>query len=70
VDIVLGVSLAPDTVRLVVIEGQDADGATVEQDQFAVAAAGDSATSGAVDQVIAAIIGTREGAADSGYQLV
>jgi hypothetical protein len=70
VDIVLGVSMAPDTVRLVVIEGQDADGVTVEQDEFAVAATGDSATSGAVDQVIAAIIGTREGAGASGYQVV
>ena len=38
-DIVLGVSMAPTTVRLVVIEGQDADGVTVEQDEFEIAAA-------------------------------
>jgi len=72
VDIVLGVALvsgAPRTVRLVVVEGQNADGVTVEQDVFAVAGAGDSATSGAVDQVIAAISGTREGAVAGGYRL-
>ncbi len=70
-DIVLGVSMAPETVRLVVIEGQDADGVTVEQDEFEVAAAGgDSMAAGAVDQVLAAIGGTREGALAGGYQLM
>ncbi len=69
-DIVLGVSMAPETVRLVVIEGQDADGVTVEQDEFEVAADGDSATAGAVDQVLAAIGGTREGALAGGYRLM
>ena len=68
-DIVLGVSMAPTTVRLVVIEGQNADGVTVEQDEFEVGAAGNSATAGAVDQVIAAISGTREGAVEGGHQL-
>ncbi|WP_233214837.1 hypothetical protein [Mycobacterium sp. 4858] len=70
-DIVLGVSMAPETVRLVVIEGQDADGVTVEQDEFEVAATGgDPVTAGAVDQVLAAIGGTREGALAGGYHLV
>ena len=70
-DIVLGVSMAPETVRLVVIEGQDADGVTVEQDEFEVGAAGgDSVAAGAVDQVLAAIGGTREGALAGGYQLM
>ena len=68
-DIVLGVSMAPTTVRLVIIEGQNADGLTVEQDEFEVAAAGHSATAGAVEQVIAAIGGTREGAIEGGHQL-
>jgi hypothetical protein len=68
-DIVLGVSMAPATVRLVLIEGQNADGVTVEQDSFEFAPVGNSATSGAVEQVIAAIDGTREGAAEGGYQL-
>lgn len=66
VDIVLGVSMAPTMVRLVLIEGADADGVTVDQDAFEVGAA---ATTGAVDQVIAAIEGTREGAAEGGYRL-
>lgn len=65
VDIVLGVSVAPDTVRLVVIEGQNADGVTVDQDEFDVAA--DAPTAAA--QVIAAVDGTREGAVEGGYQL-
>jgi hypothetical protein len=68
-DIVLGVSMAPTTLRLALIEDQNADGVTVEQDDFAVAATKDSATFGAADQVIAAIVGTREGAAEGGYQL-
>src|SRR5208283_1751441 len=61
--------MAPRTVRVVVIEGQNADGVTVEQDEFEVAADGHSTTAGAVDQVIAAISGTREGAVAGGYQL-
>nr|WP_260745598.1 hypothetical protein [Mycobacterium sp. SMC-2] len=70
-DIVLGVSMAPETVRLVVIEGQDADGVTVDQDEFEVAAAGeDSMATGAVEQVLAAIDGTREGALAGGHELV
>jgi hypothetical protein len=69
VEIVLGVSMAPTTVRMVLIEGQDADGVTVEQDTFGVAAGEHPATSGAADQVIGAIVGTREGAAEGGYRL-
>ncbi|HSS25327.1 MAG TPA: hypothetical protein VLL82_13210, partial [Mycobacterium sp.] len=68
-DIVLGVSMAPTAVRLVLVEGQNADGVTVEQDHFEVVAREDSETSDSADQVIAAIFGTREGAAEGGYQL-
>jgi hypothetical protein len=46
VDIVLGVSMAPTMVRLLLVEGQNADGVTVAEDHFAVAAGEDSATSG------------------------
>lgn len=63
-DIVLGVSMAPGTVRLVAIEGQDADGVTVEQEEFEIGAAGD-----AVDRVIDAIGGTREGVVEGGHRL-
>src|SRR5262249_24328000 len=61
--------MAPTTVRLVLIEGQNADGVTVEEDHFEVVAGEDTATSNSADQVIAAIVGTREGAAEGGYQL-
>lgn len=70
VDIVLGVSTAPTPVRLVLIEGENADGVILEQDTVDVAAAQDSpAFEAAADQVVAAIIGTREGANESGCQL-
>src|SRR5947209_7660711 len=62
--------MEPTTVRLVLIEGDNADGVTVEEDHFEVAATGESARPGAVaDQVIEAIIGTREGAVQGGCQL-
>lgn len=67
-DIVLGVSMAPRTVRLVAIEGQNADGVTVEQEEFAVGAV-DNSAAGAVDQVIDAIIGSREGVMEGGHRL-
>jgi hypothetical protein len=67
VDIVLGVSMAPTAVRMVLVEGENADGVTVEQDCFEV---GGSAPSSGPDQVIAAILGTREGAAEGGYRLM
>jgi hypothetical protein len=74
VDIVLGVSMEPTAVRLVLIEGENADGVTVEEDTFKVVppAAGGaegSPTSGPAKQAVAAVIGTREGALDSRYHL-
>ena len=68
-DTVLGVSMAPTAVRMVLVEGENGDGATVDEDNFVVAADGDAATITAADQVISAILGTREGAAEGGYQL-
>jgi hypothetical protein len=70
VDTVLGVSLAPTTVRVVLVEGQNADGATVDEDNFAVANGDDPATLSGPDQVVAAILGTREGANEAGYDLL
>jgi len=64
--------MAPSTVRMVLVEGESGDGATVDQDAFPVttaAAAGNAVTSSATDQVLAAILGTRQGAAESGYRL-
>ena len=63
VDVVLGVSLAPETVRMVLVEGEGAGGVTVDQADFPMPHAA------AVDQVIEAILGTRESAAEGGYRL-
>jgi hypothetical protein len=74
-DIVLGVSMETSAVRMVLIEGASANGLTVEEDSIEVAApstTGDGQTdsSGPANQVIAALIGTREGAVESGYHLL
>ncbi|MGH3577376.1 MAG: DUF7159 family protein, partial [Mycobacterium sp.] len=68
-DIVLGVSMAPATIRMVLVEGENADGVTVDEDNFDVAAPDDAATLSGPDQVISAILGTREGAGEAGCQL-
>lgn len=68
-DIVLGVSMEPSAVRLVLIEGENADGATVEEESFEVAGSQGSANSAAAAEAIAAIIGTRQGATEGGYWL-
>ncbi|WP_264067443.1 DUF7159 family protein [Mycobacterium seoulense] len=65
----LGVSMAPASIQMVVLEGQYADGATVEEEVFDVAAAAEAPTASAPDQVLAAILGTREGAADAGLEV-
>ena len=69
-DIVLGVSMSPATIRMVLVEGENADGVTVDEDRFRVNDANDPATLSAPDQVIAAILGTREGASQGGHQLM
>ena len=69
VDTVLGVSMAPTAVRMVLVEGENADGLTVDEDGFDVNVAADAPTINAADQVVSAILGTQEGAAESGYQV-
>src|SRR6202046_5606765 len=61
--------MAPTAVLMVLVEGENADGLTVDQDGFDVNAAADAPTINAADQVVSAILGTQEGAADSGYQV-
>lgn len=66
-DVVLGVSMAPETVRMVLVEGEAAGGVTVDQDDFRLT---DQTTAvAAADRVVAAILGTRESATQGGYQL-
>jgi hypothetical protein len=69
VDIVLGVSMAPTSVRMLLVEGENADGVTVEDNQFDIADDDDASTLSAADQVISAILGTREGATEAGHAL-
>ncbi|WP_231971133.1 hypothetical protein, partial [Mycobacterium sp. E3198] len=54
---------------MVLVEGENGDGATVDEDNFDVANDDDAATVTAADQVVSAILGTREGATEGGYQL-
>ncbi len=70
-EIVLGVSVTPATVRMVLVEGENADGVTIEEDGFEVAGgdAGAPTTASVLDGVVRAILGTREGAAEGGYRL-
>ena len=69
-DIVLGVSMTPTTVRMVLVEGDKADGSIVDHDAFDVTANDGSATSSnAAEQVVAAILGTQESAAAGGHHL-
>ncbi|WP_232001146.1 hypothetical protein, partial [Mycobacterium sp. 1165178.9] len=68
-DIVLGVSMAPSSIQMVVLEGEYADGVTVEEDTFDVTDVADAAATTGPDQVISAILGTREGAVDAGLEL-
>lgn len=66
-DVVLGVSMAPSAVRMALVEGEDADGVIVDEDSFRMAR--DAAVTSATDRVMAAILGTREGACDAGLRL-
>ncbi|WP_420846213.1 DUF7159 family protein, partial [Mycolicibacterium phocaicum] len=66
-DIVLGVSMTPTTVRMALVEGDKADGEIVDHDIFETQTADDSATP--VEQVVSAILGTRESAEEGGHHL-
>ncbi len=69
-DIVLGVSMTPTTVRMVLVEGEKADGSIVDHDAFEITANDSSATSlSAADQVVEAVLGTKESAAAGGHHL-
>ena len=69
-DFVLGVSMTPTTVRMALVEGERADGLTVDHDVFDVAAIADSANTNAPEQVISAILGTQQSALAGGQRLV
>ncbi len=69
-DIVLGVSMTPTTVRMVLVEGDKADGSIVDHDAFDITANDGSATSlSTAEQVVGAVLGTKESAAAGGHHL-
>ena len=55
--------MTPTMVRMVLVEGEKADGVTVDHDVFDINATEGLATSSAADQVAAAVLGTQESAA-------
>jgi hypothetical protein len=69
VDIVLGISMAPDSVQMVLLQGENADGATVDEREFTGTTADDSPTASAADRVLAAILATGNDAAGAGLEL-
>lgn len=71
-DIVMGVSMAPRTVQMVLVEGENADGATVDEDNFEITTDGQAdnpPTPSPADQVVGAIVGTSESAVEGGFRL-
>jgi hypothetical protein len=70
VEIVLGVSMTPTTVSIALVEGEKADGVIIDHDVFDITAVDGSATSSAPEHVIAAVLGTQEGAIAAGHHLV
>jgi hypothetical protein len=71
VDAVLGLSVTPSAVGLVLVEGQDADGATVDRDAFEVGARGRGRGSAqqTSDQAAAAVLRSEAIAATRGHRL-
>ncbi len=68
-DVVLGVSIAPTSVQMVMLQKENADGLTIDENAFPITPADDSPTVSASDRVIAAIECTREDAAGAGIEL-
>ena len=65
-EVVLGVSMTPTAVRMVLVEGPGGDGVTVDAASFHPESAGRDP----VTQVVAGVLGTMQSAADGGHRLV
>lgn len=68
-DAVLGLSVTPSAVGLVLVEGQDADGATMDGEGFEVRASGSSSALQTSEQAAAAVMRTEAMAADRGHRV-
>ena len=66
-EVVLGVSMTPTAVRMVLVEGSAADGVTVDHSTTVPGPANPSRSS--AEQVLAAILGTRESAAEEAHRI-
>jgi hypothetical protein len=69
VDAVLGLSVTPSTVGLVLVEGQDADGPTMDRDAFEVRVRGQSSALQTSEQAAAAVLRSEARAATRGHRL-
>ena len=68
-DAVLGLSVTPSAVGLVLVEGQDADGATMDRDTFEVGFRGRSSAAQTSEQAAAAVLRSEAIAATRGHRL-
>jgi hypothetical protein len=68
VETVLGLSIAPTTARLVLVEGRGGDGVTIDHDAFEFHP-GDADAAAVSEQVIAAVLGTEAIAAAGDHRL-
>ncbi len=68
-DAVLGLSMTPTTVGLVLVEGQEADGATMDKDEFAVHERGLVSAVNTSEKAAAAVMRTEAIAAARGHRL-
>ena len=68
-DAVLGLSVTPSAVGLVLVEGQDADGTTLEGEGFEVRSHGWSGAVQTSEQAAAAVLRTEAFAADRGHRV-
>jgi hypothetical protein len=69
VDAVLGLSVTPSAVGLVLVEGQDADGATMDRDAFEVGVRGRCSAEQTSQQAAAAVLRSEAIAATRGHRL-
>ncbi len=69
-EVVLGVSMSSTAVRMVLVQGDKADGITVDHDTIEITDAAGAGTRQLADQVVSAILGTRESALEGGHRLI
>lgn len=68
-EIALGISMTSSTVRMVLVEGDKADGLMVECDQFPTTGGAETVAASVSEQVSAAILATQQSASRQGHNL-